>query len=119
MELHRSYCDVELGGDFFVRFVADHRLQDLLLPGTERLWIRNSPPFFEEFFCPRGQAIGQSLFGGDQNGKISRFRPSDQALHRKQTRHPLNGAIEIRAGGRLEFCEPAGLLTEYKRVKVS
>lgn len=117
VKFDRAYGDVEAVGDLFIGSVADHGMEDLSLPWAQACGTGNRPPFFQEFLCARGQAVGQRFLGRNEDGKVARFVSPDQALHSQQARDALDGAIRMsaRCGAKLSYS--CRLIAENERVE--
>jgi hypothetical protein len=87
--------DVKPRRDLLVRVIANHRMKDLFLSGTQRGRASDGSSFVEKILGPRKQPARQRLIGGDQDFKVLRIRPAREALHGQQPRQAFDGEVGI------------------------
>lgn len=99
VKFYGSDGDIEIRGDFFIRPVANHCMEDFPLARAQASGTSRRASFVEKPFRPRYQPVRQLLVGGHKYGKVAWLRPADQTLHGKHNRHLFDGAFQSRIGG--------------------
>lgn len=83
VKFHGSHRNVQLGGNFLVRAVANHEIQNFALPGTEGGGMAHRAALHEKLFCARQHIAGDGVLCRDKNHEIVGVIAPREALHGK------------------------------------
>jgi hypothetical protein len=117
VKLYSAHRDVQLRGDLFVFSIANHGLQNLLLPRTQLCVARRRPALREQLFRPRNQAFGEHSFHRRENRKVARFGSAGHALHRQKPSGAFNHIIEILIRRCPKLRHAGGSFAKYQRTR--
>ncbi len=113
-----AHRDVQFRGDLFVFAIANHRVQNLLLAGTQLRGAGGRTTLRQQFFGSSDQPLGKQSLGGHQNCEIIWFRPAGHTLHRQKAGGALDGEVQVATRGGSELCYPGTSLAENQRVRL-